>query len=817
MGRADEVGRTGRAARPFDLAIRYPVAVRNLPLVRPPGSAVDPVCGMTVDPASAPASRTHAGRAFHFCHPSCAAKFERDPEGWLSGRAREEEAARARAAPAGSAWVCPMCPGVREARPVPCPSCGMALEPAGPVAGPAAETPEQADLRRRLLVGAAFTAPLLVVSMGPMIGVPVDRLLPAALAPWLQAALATPVVAWSGAPFLARGWTGARTGRPNMFTLIALGTAAAYLLSLAAVIVPGALPDSYLHHGEAPLHFESAAVIVTLAALGQVLEGRARARTGDALRALLDLAPRTARRVREGADDEEVPLESVRVGDLLRVRPGDRVPVDGVLVEGSASVDESLVTGEPVPADRGPGGRVTGGTLVADGAFVLRAERVGADTALARIVALVSEAQRSRAPVQSLADAVAARFVPAVVAVAALAFAGWAALGPEPRLAHAVVAAVSVLVIACPCALGLATPMAVTVGMGRGAGEGILFRDAAALESLARVDILVVDKTGTLTRGRPDVAAVVAADGDGDSSRRAVLGIAASVERWSGHPLAAAVLREAERIGLRPAASGAFRSIPGRGASASIDGAAASVGNAALLEDLGVRPGGDLVDRAAREEASGRTVAFVVSSGRAIGLISFSDTLEPTAAEAARRLREDGVELVLCTGDSAGAAAAVAGALGIERVESRASPAGKAETVRRLRAEGRRVAMAGDGVNDAPALAAAEVGIAIGSGADLARESAGVTLVRRDLRGLVRARALSRATLRNIRQNLALATAYNALCLPLAAGALYPLTGHLLSPMAAAVAMSLSSLSVVGNALRLRGARLDAGWTPQYQ
>ena len=782
--------------------------MRNLPLVRPPETAVDPVCGMTVDPATAPASRTHAGRSFHFCHASCAAKFDADPEGWLSGRAREAAAAKARAAPVGTLWVCPMCPEVRETRPGPCPSCGMALEPAVPTAGATAENPELAEMRRRFLVGAAFTAPLLVVSMGPMAGLPVDALLPAAASGWVQAALATPAVAWAGAPFLARGWTGARTGRPNMFTLIALGVAAAYLFSLWALLFPDAIPAAAGGHHGPPLHFESAAVIVTLTALGQVLELRARARTGEALRALLDLAPRVARRVRQGGEDEEVPLEAVRAGDLLRARPGDRIPVDGVVIEGTCTVDESLVTGEPIPADRGPGGKVTGGTLVSDGAVVLRAERVGADTVIARIVAMVAEAQRSRAPIQSFADRASAVFVPAVVGIALLAFAGWAAFGPEPRIAHALVSAVSVLVIACPCALGLATPMAVTAGMGRGAREGILFRDAAALEALARVDTLVVDKTGTLTRGRPDVAAVVAADGDGESSRKAVLGIAASVERWSGHPLSAAVLREAAKAGLRPAASGAFRSIPGRGATASIDGQAASVGNAALLDDLGVRPGRDLLDRAAAEEAQGRTVAFVVSAGRAVGLLAFADGLDPTAAEAVRLLRADGVDLVLCTGDSAGAAGAAARALGIDRVESRRSPADKAAVVRDLQGSGRRVAMAGDGVNDAPALAAADVGIAMGSGADLARETAGATLVRRDLRGLARARVLSRATLRNVRQNLLLATAYNALCIPLAAGALYPLTGHLLPPMAAAAAMSLSSLSVVANALRLRALRL---------
>ncbi len=625
--------------------------------------------------------------------------------------------------------------------------------------------------------------------------------------PWVQLGLAAPVVLWGGWPIFERGAASLANRRLNMFTLLALGIGTAFLVSVAAVVAPGAFPPSFRHHGNPPLWFEAAAAIVILVLLGQVMELRARARTGDALRALLDLAPKTARRVAEGRD-EEIPLEAVAPGDLLRVRPGEGIPVDGVLVEGASAVDESMVTGESLPVEKAPGSRVTGGTVNASGAFLMRAERVGADTLLARIVALVAEAQRSRAPVQALADRVSAAFVPAVCAVAVLAFAAWAAFGPEPRLAHALLAAVSVLLIACPCALGLATPMAVMVGMGRGAAAGVLFRDAEALELLEKVDTLVVDKTGTLTSGRPEVVVAVAADGDGESSRRAVVELASAVERWSEHPLAAAVLREAARRGIAPPASGTFRNVPGKGASASVDGHAVSVGNRALLGEFDLRPGPDLEARAAEESALGRTVMFVVSQGRVIGLLSVADPIKPTTPEALRLLREEGVSLVLCTGDSKAAAEAVARDLGIDRVEAEVSPERKEEVVRRLLDEGRVVAMAGDGVNDAPALARASVGIAMGTGTDVAMESAGVTLVRGDLRALARARRLSRATMRGIRQNLVLAIGYNAVCIPVAAGVLYPVAGLLLTPMMAAAAMSLSSLSVIANSLRLRRMRL---------
>jgi Cu+-exporting ATPase len=716
-------------------------------------------------------------------------RFEGDPEGWISGRAKE-----AAKVAASGAWICPMDPEVREPKPGPCPVCGMALEAAGPPSAAPAGNPELRDMTVRFAVAAALSLPLL---LHHLLGFHLDG--------WMQAAMAAPVVLAAGSPILGRGWTSIRTGRLNMFTLLALGIGTAFVASVVALVratqrvapteSPSIVPEA--------LFFEAAAVTTTLALLGQVLELQARARTGSALRALLELAPKTARRV-GGAGDEEVPLGSVKAGDLLRVRPGETVPVDGTVTEGTSTVDESMVTGESMPVDRGPGSRVTGGTLNASGAFVMRADRVGADTLLARIVARVAEAQRSRAPVQALADRVAGKFVPAVVAAALLTFGAWALCG---RPAEGLLAAIAVLVIACPCALGLATPMAVMVGMGRGARAGVLFRDAEALELLGKVDTLVVDKTGTLTAGRPEVQAVVAAGGDGDASRAMVLARAAAVERWSEHPLAAAVLREAGRLGLRPPESGAFRSIPGKGAAASVDGQATVVGNRALLADMNL-VAGELEPRAAAEEAQGRTVMFVASRGTVIGLLSLADPVKPTTPEAVALLRAEGVDLVLCTGDSRPAAEAVAKALGIARVEAGVTPTGKEEVVRALQASGRVVAMAGDGVNDAPALARATVGIAMGSGADAAKESAGVTLVHGDLRAVARARRLSRATMTNIRQNLAFAIGYNALCIPLAAGALYPSFGLLLPPMFASLAMSLSSVSVIANSLRLRRASL---------
>jgi Cu+-exporting ATPase len=778
-------------------------------MVKPSGPR-DPVCGMAVDPATAPGSFEHEGVRYWFCHPRCRDRFAEDPAGWLSGEARTREAARAAAlaaapeAAAATAWICPMCPEVRAAVPGPCPTCGMALEPEMPSAtGEEPDDPEAADLERRLVVGAALALPVLVLAMGPMAGIAIP--LSAAAGGWTQAALATAVVFHAGAPILRRGLDSVRNRSPNMFTLVALGALAAHAASLVVLLLPSAVDggDHAGGHDGPPLYFEAAAAVVVLVLLGQVLEGRARRRTGDALRALIRLAPATAVRVRADGSDEEVPLAAVVPGDMLRVRDGASVPVDGVVTGGAGAVDESLLTGEPLPVDRGPGDRVVGGTVVADGSLLVRAEAVGGATVLARIVRLVSDARRTRAPSQRLADAVAARFVPAVVVAAAITFAAWAAVGPAPRLPRAVLASLSVLLVACPCALGLATPLSLVVGMGRAARGGILFRDAAALEGLAAADTLLVDKTGTLTEGKPRVVAVEAADGGGPATQDAVLASAAAVERWSGHPLARAVVAEAERRGLRVPEAGLFRSIPGKGAAASLGGRAVQVGNRALLADAGLSAGA-LEAAAAAREAEGATCAFVVVAGAVQGFVALADRPSPGAAAAVAALLADGMEVRMVTGDDARTAAAVAREVGIGIVVAGALPEGKAEVVRELAAAGRVVAMAGDGVNDAPALAAAAVGIAMGSGSEVARGAAGVVLLRGDISGLVRARRLAREVRRNIRQNLGLAFGYNLLCIPVAAGALYPLTGTLLSPMLAAAAMTLSSLSVVGNALRLR-------------
>jgi Cu+-exporting ATPase len=698
-----------------------------------------------------------------------------------------------------------MDPDVLEAKPGPCPVCGMALEPRTVTAVEEAN-PELEDMTRRLRVAAALTLPLLALAMGAM--VPAlrlhERLAPGVLGA-LELLLATPVTLWAGWPFFRRMWSSLRSGHLNMFTLIGLGTGIAWLYSVLAVLGPGLFPASLrAHDGTVGRYFESAAVIVTLVLLGQVLELRARARTSGAIRALLGLAPKAARRLEPDGREQDVPLVELRVGDRLRVRPGEKVPVDGVVLEGASAVDESMISGEPLPVEKTAGAPVTGATLNGTGSFLMRADKVGRDTLLARIVQLVAEAQRSRAPIQRLADRVAAWFVPGVVAVAALAFVGWAAFGPEPRLAYALVAAVSVLIIACPCALGLATPMSIMVGMGRGATAGVLLKDAAALETLARVDTLVVDKTGTLTEGRPRLVSVVAAGG-GDGGEE--LRLAASLERGSEHPLAEAVVGAAEERGLGLEAASDFRALPGRGLAGTVEGRALLLGSRALLEERSV----DLSPLAAVAEAElaeGRSVLFLSVDGRARAVLSAADTLKETARQAIRELQADGLEIVMLTGDGRAAATAVARALGIDRVEAEVLPERKAEAVRALQREGRTVAMAGDGINDAPALAAAQVGIAMGTGTDIALQSAGVTLVRGDLRGIVRARRLSRATVANIRQNLFWAFAYNALGIPLAAGVLYPWLGWLLSPMVAAAAMSLSSVTVISNALRLRRAAL---------
>jgi Cu+-exporting ATPase len=694
-----------------------------------------------------------------------------------------------------------MHPEVHSIGPSACPLCGMALEPREISATPE-QNPELPDMQRRFAVSAALTLPVFALAMGEMLpGWPLSHAFPSA---WLQAALALPVVAWGGAPFFVRAWNSLRPLRPNMFTLIALGTGAAVLASLAGLLAPAAFPAAMRDlHGRVPVYFEAAAVITTLVLLGQVLELRARARTGDAIRALLRLAPKTARRVTDDGE-EDVPLEAVAPGNRLRVRPGETVPVDGEVLSGESAVDESMITGEPMPVAKARGAAVTGGTLNGAGSFVMRADAVGRDTLLARIVALVAEAQRSRAPSQRLADAVAAWFVPAVVLAALLAFAAWSALGPEPRFAHALVAAVSVLSIACPCALGLATPMSIMVATGRGARAGVLFRDAEALEALAQVTTLFVDKTGTLTAGKPALIAVLPVEGVREIE---LLRVAAALERGSEHPLAAAVLAGAAARGVEAPAVQAFEARTGLGVRASVEDRECALGNAALMRELGI----DVAPLRARAEElrrTGQTVMFAARDGALLGALGVADPIKPSAAEAIAALRADGVTLVLLSGDQRATAEYVAKQLGIAKVVAEVLPQQKLEVVRARQRRGELVAMAGDGVNDAPALAAANVGIAMGTGADVALRSAGVTLLRGDLRALVRARHLSRATRRNIRQNLFFAFAYNALGIPLAAGALYPLTGAVLSPMIAAAAMSLSSVSVIGNALRLRSVRL---------
>jgi Cu+-exporting ATPase len=777
----------------------------------------DPVCGMKVDPRSARGgSFAHEGTTYSFCSPGCRERFARDPDHWLEAGPRASAMAAtapptpaAAKAPASasqaSAWICPMDPEVLETKPGACRICGMALEPRAVTRG-VPPNPELEDMRRRLRVSAALTLPLLALAMAAMLpGQLVGRWLSPRTQGLVELLLATPVVLWGGQPFFERMLLSLRTGRLNMFTLIGLGTGVAWVYSVAAVVVPSLVPASFrTHAGEAGRYFESAAVIVTLVLVGQVLELVARQRTGDAIRALVGLAPSTARRLEADGTEQDVPLDAVRPGDRLRVRPGERVPTDGVVIEGQTSVDESMISGEPVPVAKGAGAAVTGATLNGQGGFVMRAERVGRETLLARIVALVSEAQRSRAPIQRLADRIAAWFVPAVVAVAALAFLAWALVGPEPRLAHALVAAVSVLIIACPCALGLATPMSVMVGVGRGATAGVLVRNAEALEALARVSTLVIDKTGTLSEGRPRLARVVSASGADDAE---ALRLAGSLEQGSEHPLASAIVAAARERGLRLAPVTDFVSEPGRGVRGRVEGRFLLLGTAAFLTASGCDVSAfDALAEGERREA--RSVVLLAADGACLALVSAADPVKPEAREAIRALRAEGLEIVMLTGDNRTAAEVVARAVGIERIEAEVLPERKADAVRRLQAEGQVVAMAGDGVNDAPALAAAQVGIAMGTGTDVAIESAGITLVKGDLAGLVRARRLSRATLANIRQNLFWAFAYNAIGIPIAAGALYPWLGALLSPMLAALAMSLSSVTVIANALRLRRVRL---------
>jgi len=720
------------------------------------------------------------------------------------GMALEADPGRAAAVP--TEWVCPMHPEIVRSAPGACPICGMALEPR---AGAAVEDDaELRDMRRRSVVSLALTLPVFLLEMTSMLpGRPLDRVIAPSLLPWIQLALATPVVLWGGFPFFERGARSIATGHLNMFTLIAIGTGAAYLYSLLATLVPGLFPDSFRGHGgEVPVYFEAAAVIVTLVLLGQVLELRARHQTGAAIRALLNLAPRTARRIRDDGSEEDVPLEAVQVGDRLRVRPGEKIPVDGAVLDGTSTVDESMVTGEPIPVTKRAGDAVIGATVNGTGALIIHAERVGQEMLLAQIVRMVSEAQRSRAPIQKVADRVSGIFVPVVLVVAAITFLVWAFVGPEPRMVHALVNAVAVLIIACPCALGLATPVSIMVATGRGAGLGVLFKDAEAIETLGKIDTLICDKTGTLTAGRPELASVTAVAG---SPEEELLRLAASLERGSEHPLAAAVVRAAEARRLRLADPRAFESKTGLGILGEVDGHRVALGNPALLAESGVDVGAHAA-AAEHLRAAGQTVLFVAVDGRLDGWIGVADPIKEGTPEAIRALHGEGVNIVMVTGDSETTARAVAKRLGIDQVVAEVLPAEKVETVRRFqRGGGHTVAMAGDGINDAPALAQADVGIAMGTGTDVAIASAGVTLVKGDLRGIVRARRLSRATMANIRQNLFFAFAYNAAGVPIAAGVLYPFTGILLSPMIAAAAMSFSSVSVIANALRLRHAALE--------
>ena len=768
---------------------------------------------MDVVPETAAGSLDHDGHTYFFCSRHCVERFRADPARFLAeeapipahvvslGAVSQPAAAPRAAPPAGTTYTCPMHPEIVSDRPGSCPICGMALEPRT-LSEDADVDPELVDMSRRFWISFVLTIPLLLLSMAEMVpGLGRSSLLSGRALVWIQLALATPVVVWGGVPFFERGWASLVHRKLNMFTLIALGTGAAFVFSAIAALAPAVFPASFRdHNGEVAVYFEPAAVIVTLVLLGQVLELRARRQTGSAIRSLLGLAPKTARRLHADGREQDIPLEQVVAGDRLRVRPGERIPVDGIVVEGTSAVDESMISGEPIPVEKGPGARVIGGTVNGTGGLVMRAERVGAETVLAQIVRMVSEARRTRAPIQRLADLVSSYFVPGVVLIAVITFLAWGLFGPEPRMAHGLVNAVAVLIIACPCALGLATPMSIMVGTGRGAAAGVLVKNAEALEILERVDTLVVDKTGTLTEGKPRVVSIVPAPGQDESQ---LLQVAASLEQASEHPLAAALVRAAREKGLNLSSVQAFQSRTGRGALGQVDGRTVAIGNQALLAELGASPG-PLGERADDLRRDGQTVVFVLIDGRPAGLLGIADPIKESAADAVNDLRKEGLRLIILTGDSRATAEAVARRLGVDEVRAEVLPDQKSEEVKRLQAQGRVVAMAGDGINDAPALAQAQVGIAMGTGTDVAMESAGVTLIKGDLRGIVRARRLSRATMQNIRQNLAFAFLYNALGVPIAAGVLYPWFGILLSPMIASLAMTLSSVSVILNALRLR-------------
>ena len=810
------------------MATNHPVAAAEV---------VDPVCGMTIDPANAAGQTVYRGETYYFCHPNCLERFKADPQRYLKPDRDEPEVVPA---DKSRGYTCPMDPEVRQQGPGACPKCGMALEPVDvapltrtewtcpmhpeivrdqpgscPICGMALEprvvtaaeqvNPELVDMTRRFWVSLALTTPILAFMVVHLIpGQPLQQALPAGLRNWIELALAAPVVLFGGWPFFQRGWASVVNRSLNMFTLIALGVGAAFGYSVVATLVPGIFPDAFRMAGEVAVYFEPAAVIVVLVLLGQVLELRARARTSAAIRNLLRLAPRTARVLTTDGAERDVPLEHVRVGDRLRVRPGERVPVDGIVIDGATTVDESMITGEPIPVEKTAGAQIIGGTVNGTGTLLMMAKRVGSDTLLAQIVRMVSEAQRSRAPIQRLADTVSAWFVPAVIVVALAAFVAWSTIGPEPRLAHALVNAVAVLIIACPCALGLATPMSIMVGTGRGAEAGVLIRNAEALEVLEQVAIVVVDKTGTLTEGKPRLVTVDAQD---DVDESMLLRLAASLENVSEHPLAGAIVSGARQQNLELWPAGNFRSITGEGVVGTVNSHSVAIGNLRHLGSLGISPG-PLKDRAAALRREGQTVVFVAVDGKARGLLGITDPVKATAKDTITALHAEGLTVVMLTGDNRTTAEAVAAAVGVDHVEAEVLPERKAAAVRELQQRGDRVAMAGDGINDAPALAQADVGIAMGDGTDVAIESAGITLVKGDLRGILRARKLSKATMWNIRQNLFFAFIYNVLGVPIAAGLLYPVAGLLLSPMFASAAMTFSSVSVIANALRLRRVEL---------
>ncbi|KXF77442.1 copper-transporting ATPase [Paramesorhizobium deserti] len=764
------------------------------------GLVRDPVCGMTVDPNAGKPTAEYEGQVFHFCSAGCKTKFHADPARYASGEPVQQEPAKP-----GALYTCPMHPEIIRDKPGSCPICGMALEPMGVPTGDEGPNPELIDFTRRFWISAACSIPLLILTMGPMFGLPVREWFGERTSAWLELVLATPVILWAALPFFKRGWDSILNRSPNMWTLISIGVGTAYGYSVVATLFPDMFPHSFRGHGgSVPVYFEAAAVIVALVFLGQVLELKARERTGSSIRALLDLAPKTARRITEDGSETDVPLDQVHVGDRLRIRPGDSVPVDGVVTEGRSSIDESMITGEPVPVEKVEGEKVTGGTLNKNGSLIIRAEKIGAETMLSQIVEMVAKAQRSRAPIQGLADAVSFYFVPAVVLIAIIAFAVWATIGPEPRMIYAIVSAVSVLIIACPCALGLATPMSVMTATGRGAQAGVLAKDAEALERFARVDTIIVDKTGTLTEGKPKLTDVIAVPGFAEDE---LLVLAASLERGSEHPLAEAIVDGAQARGAKLMDTKNFDAVTGKGVQGEISGKAVALGNAAMMEGLSLSVAA-LKDKADELRSAGKTAMYVAVDGKVAGLVAVADPIKENAADAIRQLHARGLKIIMATGDEERTAKAVAAKLGIDEVRAGVLPEGKKALIDDLQAKGAKVAMAGDGVNDAPALAAAHVGIAMGTGADVAMESAGITLVKGDLTGIVRARHLAEATIRNIKQNLFFAFIYNALGVPVAAGLLYPVFGTLLSPVIAAAAMSLSSVSVISNALRLRTVKL---------